>query len=76
MSRPSVRSKETMKGADKAIVAKSSGERQSGSPRCGAAEKPDEPSEESGPRLRIPSDRTWEPTPQPPQGKEPPPQGV
>ncbi|XP_037313267.2 suppression of tumorigenicity 18 protein isoform X2 [Pungitius pungitius] len=37
----------TMKGADKAIVAKSFGKWESGSPRSRTVEKPDEPSEES-----------------------------
>lgn len=36
-----------MKGADKAIVAKSFGKWKSGSPRSRTMEKPDEPSEES-----------------------------
>ncbi|XP_077471988.1 uncharacterized protein LOC144086082 [Stigmatopora argus] len=39
--------KKTMKGADKAIVAKSFGKWESGSLRSRTVEKPDEPSEES-----------------------------
>ena len=59
----------TMKGAHKAIVAKSFGEWGSGSPRGRTMAKPDELSEESGEQEILSSRRTCDPPQQ--QGKEP-----